>query len=154
MFCLVGGRVGCSWAENVAKKVGSDGDRVVDVGDEVGQVTMVLRSVRMERCRCLYGDRSEQIRTRKHERVATERHFDSFSPLHRLRAAGCLERLQPRRQTDQRISRQVVGGQDIENEVATRQAVADSLSGCNPRSRLTETTPELGPAAPWGRNRA
>ena len=53
VFCLVGDRVGCSWAENVAKKVGSDGDRVVDVGDEVGQVTMVLRSVRMERCRCL-----------------------------------------------------------------------------------------------------
>lgn len=66
-------------------KVRSKGDRVVDVGDEVHQV--------------------EQIRTRKHERVAAERDLDRLSPFHCLRAAGRLEGLQSRRQADQRIGR-------------------------------------------------
>lgn len=61
----------------VGAKVRTKGDRVVDVGDEVSQVTTILRPVRMERCRRLHDDRSEQIRTRKHERVASERHLDS-----------------------------------------------------------------------------
>jgi hypothetical protein len=66
---------------------------------------------------------SEEARSGQAERCAVEGRDDDFATFDGLRAAGCLEGLQARIETYERVFGKVFGGEDVDDQLPAGESV-------------------------------
>jgi len=89
---------------------------------------MIFRTTGGSRRSGLEHDCSEEIRSGQAERCALVGSDDDFATFDRLRAVGCLEGLQARIETHQRVFGKVFGGQDVDNQLPACEPVPQTLA--------------------------